>query len=74
MLGLYGLILFAFLQTSTEPVHCCCFYPDGPNNSILITYGAKHFYCWKIFYDAARRREAKILRDRNSGVIEVCVQ
>ncbi|XP_052761033.1 echinoderm microtubule-associated protein-like CG42247 isoform X2 [Mya arenaria] len=62
--------LVARTTTSTDPVHCACFYPDGKNNSILITYGARHIYFWKIFYDVARRKEAKILRDRNSGIFE----
>ncbi|XP_052268743.1 echinoderm microtubule-associated protein-like CG42247 [Dreissena polymorpha] len=62
--------IVARTTTSTDPVHGCCFYPDGKNNSILITYGARHIYFWKIFYDVARKKEAKILRDRNSGIFE----
>ncbi|KAL4221535.1 Echinoderm microtubule-associated protein-like 1 [Mactra antiquata] len=57
--------------TSSDAVHCACFYPDGANNSLLITYGAKHIFFWKIFYDIARKKEAKILRDRQSGIFEL---
>ena len=52
-------------------MHCATFYPDDGNNCLLITYGTKHIYFWKIFYDIARKKEAKIFRDRNSGIFEV---
>ncbi|XP_053379131.1 uncharacterized protein LOC123526739 isoform X2 [Mercenaria mercenaria] len=57
-------------MTSTDAVHSACFYPDGQNTSILITYGARHIYFWKIFYDVARTEQPKILRDRKSGIFE----
>ncbi|XP_060567401.1 echinoderm microtubule-associated protein-like CG42247 isoform X2 [Ruditapes philippinarum] len=56
--------------TTLESVHCASFYPDGANNSILITYGVRHIYFWKIFFDAARKSDAKIFRDRQSGIFE----
>lgn len=71
MIETLQLMKTVFLQTATDPVHGACFYPDGANNSIMITYGARHIYFWKIFYDVARKKEAKILRDRNSGIFEV---
>lgn len=62
--------VIARTTTTTDLVHYACFYPDGANKNILITYGARHIYFWKLFYDVARRKEAKILRDRNSGIFE----
>jgi len=68
-----NIITILYTQTAKDAVHGASFYPDGNNNSILITYGAKHIYFWKIFYDVASKKGAKILRDRNSGIFEVCV-
>lgn len=63
--------LIARTTTSTDAVHSACFYPEDKNNSILVSYGVRHIYFWKIFYDIARQQTAKILRDRNSGIFEV---
>ncbi|KAK3594970.1 hypothetical protein CHS0354_019890 [Potamilus streckersoni] len=60
--------IIARTTTSMEPVIYGNFFPE--DDTILITFGGQHIYFWKLFYDPAKNKDGRILRDRNSGIFQ----
>ncbi|KAL3861137.1 hypothetical protein ACJMK2_007206 [Sinanodonta woodiana] len=60
--------IIARTTTSMEPVIYGNFFPE--DDTILITFGSQHIYFWKLFYDPAKNKDGRILRDRNSGIFQ----
>ena len=62
-------LCFLRLQTTTDTVVWGCFHPQ--DHSQIITYGKRHIYFWKLFWEPVNEQQGRILRDKKSGNFDV---
>ena len=58
-------------QTSADVVVCAAFHPH--DYTTVVTFGRQHVNFWKLFWDVDKAGQGRLLRDKQSGIFEVCV-